>query len=358
MKKEIRRISNLFRTEMKFLSVLLSSLKRDNAATLVFLSFILFFTGRGITEAHLSMPFLRGGYTAYSAPATKSLRINRQLVIPTKINRLTNLKEAWTKLKSGFQTKQSQGTHDLEDVLSAFKTVLNGNDIDTSQLLKACRAHLKLMRSGGASLRLVAKDLESNLLKAEKPFNQSRKQGKTLYSLLESERKSGMHNGNELENESAAMVSVLVTILHCVFKRQNIITYPSNSLPYHASYFHHTQGLLWIRRSLAFQMDLFESSLVPQNGKHPGDAALDAYATHLSAYHGWMLQKIFPLSLSAMPNRSAFIAAFGGSDDPLDPAQDEEIVRQLKTLLATLRPIIKRWSDDFKALNLEDTRPA
>ena len=235
MKKEIRRISNLFRTEMKFLSVLLSSLRRDNVASLVFISFILFFAGRGITEAHLSMPFLRGGYTAYSTPATKSLRINRQLVIPTKVNRLTSLKEAWTKLKSGFptQTKQSQGTHDLEDVLIAFKTVLNGNDIDTSQLLKACRAHLKLMRSGGASLRLVAKDLESNLLKAEKPFNQSRKQGKTLYSLLESERKSGIHNGNELENESAAMVSVVVTILHCVFKRQNV-TYLSNSLPYHA----------------------------------------------------------------------------------------------------------------------------
>lgn len=234
MKKEIRRISNLFRTEMKFLSVLLSSLRRDNVASLVFLSFILFFAGRGITEAHLSMPFLRGGYTAYSTPATKSLRINRQLMIPTKVNRLYNFKEAWTKLKSGFQTqtKQSQGTHDLEDVLIAFKTVLNGNDIDTSQLLKACRAHLKLMRSGGASLRLVAKDLESNLLKAEKPFNQSRKQGKTLYSLLESERKSGIHNGNELENESAAMVSVLVKILHCVFKCQNMTSCVSIQLTF------------------------------------------------------------------------------------------------------------------------------
>ena len=105
-------------------------------------------------------------------------------------------------------------------------------------------------------------------------------------------------------------------------------------------------------------MDLFEASLVPQDGKPPGAAALDAYAEHLLPYHGWMLQRIFPLSLSAMPNRSAFIAAFGGSADPVDSELDEKIVRKLKTLLATIRPIMKRWRDDFEVLGLEDTRPA
>jgi hypothetical protein len=105
-------------------------------------------------------------------------------------------------------------------------------------------------------------------------------------------------------------------------------------------------------------MDLFESSLVSQNGKHPGVAAIDAYERHLSPYHGWMLQKVFPLSLSAMPKRSAFIAAFGGTDEPVNPAHEEEIVRKLKALLSTWRPIIKRWSEDFESLNLEDTRPA
>jgi hypothetical protein len=105
-------------------------------------------------------------------------------------------------------------------------------------------------------------------------------------------------------------------------------------------------------------MDLFESSLVLQNGKHPGDAALDAYHKHLSPYHGWMLKKMFSLSLSAMPSRSAFIAAFNGRDDPVDQEHDDEIVRKLKTLLTTLRPILKRWSECFEALHLEDTRPA
>ena len=71
-----------------------------------------------------------------------------------------------------------------------------------------------------------------------------------------------------------------------------------------------------------------------------------------------MLQKIFPLSLSAMPKRSAFIAAFGGKDEPVNSAYEEEVVRKLKALLSTWRPIINRWSDDFESLNLEDTRPA
>ena len=120
----------------------------------------------------------------------------------------------------------------------------------------------------------------------------------------------------------------------------------------------HVQGLLWIRRSLAFQLDLFESSLLSENGKDPGVAAIDAYESNLLPYHGWMLQKVFPLSLSAMPKRNAFISAFGGSDEPVSPAQEDEIVRKLSTLLKTWRPIIKRWRNDFESLNLEDTRPA
>lgn len=136
-----------------------------------------------------------------------------------KLHGWANLKRTLTTIgdKIRFQTKrkpiEADGSRHLDDVLVAFNTVLNGNDIDTAQLLKACREHLKLMKSGGASLRLVAKDLESNLLKAEKPFKEAPKQGKTLYSLLESERLSGIHKeGNELENESAAMVCCLLKL--------------------------------------------------------------------------------------------------------------------------------------------------
>lgn len=173
------------------------------------------FAGRCMTEAHLPVPFLRGGYSSYSVPAAKPMGLGMKPV-GRKLYGLTNLKRTLTNIgdKIRFQTKRKpievEGSQHLDEVLGAFKTVLDGNDIDTAQLLKACREHLKLMKSGGASLRLVAKDLETNLLKAELPFKKAPKKGKTLYSLLESERLSGIHKeGNELENESAAMVCCL-----------------------------------------------------------------------------------------------------------------------------------------------------
>ena len=227
MKREIAGLSNLFRTEMKLLSVLLSSIKRHkhNAASVLSISFVMFFAGRCMTEAHLAVPFLRGGYSSYSVPAAKPIGLGMKPV--GKLYGLTNLKRTLANIGDKIRSKRSKsieahGSQHLDEVLGAFKNVLNSNDIDTSQLLKACREHLKLMKSGGASLRLVAKDLESNLLKAEKLFKKAPKQGKTIYSLLESERLSGIHkDGNELENESAAMVRCLFK-LHFGFEMKTL----------------------------------------------------------------------------------------------------------------------------------------
>ena len=209
----------------------------------------------------------------------------------------------------------------LDGVCNTFSACIKGSEVDTAQLLKACRAHLVFMKSvGGSSLRLVAKDLESNLQKAERPFKKSPKQGKTLSSLLESEREAGIHQGNILKEQSAAM------------------------------------GLLWIRRSLAFQLDLY-TSLLSQDGPHPRDAAYDAYTKHLSPFHGWALRKVFPASLSQMPHREAFIAKFGGvSLEELNEEYDREIVKKLKSLVAAWDPLISAWERDFERLDLEDVR--
>jgi hypothetical protein len=217
-------------------------------------------------------------------------------------------------------TKRQVKCSKLDDVCKTFSACLRGNEVDTAQLIKACRAHLIFMKSVGSSLRLVAKDLESNLQKAEKPFQKSPKQGKTLSSLLESERDAGIHQGSMLKEHSAAM------------------------------------GLLWIRRSLAFQLDLY-SSLINQDGRHPRDAAREAYIKHLSPFHGFALRKVFPLSLSQMPDRQAFIAMFGGvSLDELDEEYDREVVEKLKTLVEAWHPLISTWEKDFARLDLEDVR--
>ena len=208
----------------------------------------------------------------------------------------------------------------LDEVCHTFSTVLrSGDEVDTAQLLRACRAHVDLMKTGGPSLRLVARDLESNVKKAEEAFRQSPRDGQRLSTLLERERGRGVHKGSELHERSAAM------------------------------------GLLWIRRSLAFQLDLY-ACLASGDG-HPRDAAYGAYERHLAPYHGWALQKIFPASLSQMPDRRAFLAKFGGVEiDELSDEHDREIARKLRSLIGTWDPLLSSWKGVFERLGLEDTR--
>lgn len=208
----------------------------------------------------------------------------------------------------------------LDEVIRSFAKVFDGRDVDTDLLIKACRAHLELMRSGGAALCLVAKDLESNLKKAEAVFKKFPTECKTLASLLELERESDIHDGNVLRDPSAAM------------------------------------GLLWIRRSLAFQSHLYES-LIPSEGQHPKDAAREAYNEHLSPYHGWLLRKVFPASFSQMPRRAVFLSTFGEVEiKDLDQEEECKVVKKLRALVGTLEPLLGAWGDNFMKLDLEDTR--
>lgn len=266
-----------------------------------------------------------------------------------------------------------QSSH-LDEVIRSFARAFatkcpGGREIDATQLLLACRAHLELMRVGGSALCLVAKDLENNLRKAESVFAQysstfsssspnnnncsnsnSNNELLTLTSLLEYERNTpGIHNGNILGENSAAM------------------------------------GLLWIRRSLAFQSHLFESlipsprdcscSLQDTHGQEKEDedidsqkiggaimtpryAADEAYQLHLAPFHGWILRKVFPASLSQMPHRAVFLSKFGEVDvNELDDIEVEyKIVRKLQALVSTLEPLLMLWKDSFERLNLEDIR--
>ncbi len=93
-------------------------------------------------------------------------------------------------------------------------------------------------------------------------------------------------------------------------------------------------GLLWIQRSLVFQLELY-ASLIPSDGDRPRDAATEAYYKTLSPYHVWLLQKPFPLSLSQVPERRVFTAKFGGREaDKLDRRNKGDVVRKLRVLMA------------------------
>mmetsp|Transcript_22419 Transcript_22419/g.48747 ORF Transcript_22419/g.48747 Transcript_22419/m.48747 type:complete len:353 (-) Transcript_22419:280-1338(-) len=218
----------------------------------------------------------------------------------------------------------------LDEVYKSFSTVLrSNNEVDTASLLKACRSHLHLMQSAGSSLKLVAKDLESNLHKAERLYKSDPKECRHLKMLLEKERRSGIHGeGSVLKDPSAAI------------------------------------GLLWIRRSLEFQKDLYASLAVApsdstaSSAEHPKDAALKAYNTHLSPYHGWALRKVFPASLSQMPDRSVFLCKFGGLKHPkeLSLECEREICQKLERLVNVWEALLGVWKGDFERLGLEDTR--
>jgi len=316
---------------------------------------ILLISKRVVEGRTLPLPFLRGGSTA-TTTATRQKRQKKQRkkghpIIPLIANNLKqniskfgnkiqqdkkNINLEWTKLHSNSRIfianipkirlpkrrNNLKSCKKLDDVCHTFSSVLrSGNEVDTAQLLKACRAHLAFMKTGGSSLRLVAKDLEANVKKAEKVYKKlPAAQGKRLSSLLTSEKEAGIHNGNQLSEKSAAM------------------------------------GLLWIRRSLAFQLDLYDDALV-RGANHPRDAAYGAYAKHLAPFHGWALRKVFPASLSQMPARHEFIAKFGGIGvEELNEEYDRVIVRKLKVLVATWDPLIRSWEEEFERLGLEDTR--
>lgn len=201
----------------------------------------------------------------------------------------------------------------LDEAIRSFVRVCHGDKIDTARLLSACRAHNELLKIGGAALCLVAKDLETNIDKAEVLFKKSPKECQTLTSLLEHERSAGIHNGSILDDASAAV------------------------------------GLLWIRRSLAFQVQLFESVVWEEE---PKDAAYEAYQKQLSPYHGWMLRTLFPASFGQFPNRIEFLSMFSETDDD----NHFIIVKKLRALVATLNPLLQSWSDTFHEMGLEDTR--
>eukprot|EP01082_Thalassiosira_pseudonana_P001893 g1776.t1 g1776 contig11:45667-46674(-) len=255
---------------------------------------------------------------------------------------------------------QAQPSSKLDQVIHSFSSVLttaNNKAINTAALLKACTSHLHLMQSASnPSLSLVAKDLEQNLSKVTSFYNHHQHQCATLSSLLELERVSGIHEGNRLKEGSAAM------------------------------------GLLWIRRSLAFQSSFYEG-LLPQESDSistlittssssstlsscsatsttaipvatvastttPREAANQAYNKHLSPYHGWMLRTAFPASFSQMSDLSVILSTLSSDDDTVDDIQEKEqmVLSKLRELVETLEPLLIVWREEFERLGLEDVR--
>lgn len=222
---------------------------------------------------------------------------------------------------------RSERVTQMAKVARSFEPVLSqgsegsGGHMDVEHLLEACRTYADVMREMGQSV--TARDMESNIRKAEQVFlDTPLDRRRCLSSLLQIERETGIHRpGGVLNDRSAA------------------------------------NGLLWLRRSLAFQNDVYSALL---DYKDPTEAALDAYRSQVQPYHGWVLRKAFTAKFSSrMPPRRDMLATLGGFDGgsvSFGQKEEEATLADLRDLVSVWQPMISHWRRTFEDLDLEDLR--
>jgi hypothetical protein len=225
----------------------------------------------------------------------------------------------------------------LQPVADSFESVLQAtmsqdNHIPVEPLLNACHTLLKVMQQTGP--KALSRDFANNIKKIESAHLPTKT--RTVFSLLQHERDNGIHSeGNEsslyLREQSGAM------------------------------------GLLWIRRTLAFQSDFYEQ-LIHDDNADPIDAIHHAYQQQLKPYHGWALTKCYNLLVrNKMLPRKRLLARVGGYEeadsnnddgDARFQRHEEKTLEDMKRLVASLRPLIHHWKRTFVELGMEDTRRA
>jgi Glycolipid transfer protein (GLTP) len=224
--------------------------------------------------------------------------------------------------------------------------------IDVTRLIRATEHYTREMRRIGQ--KQSASDMEKNVRKARDLMHAApHPTHHDMRALLEHETSTGIHlpHGH--------------------------ISDPSGAV-----------GLLWIRRSLAYQHRMFD--LVLNHRASPPDAAAQAYRSELQPYHGWALQKIYTLAMSSMTpgTTEELLAKVGGYDrkdkhhqhrDDDDherddrqhhhegtaaahhhphPDQDAEAAcrHDLQRLLDAWDPLLRHWKHLYHELDLEDPR--
>lgn len=187
-------------------------------------------------------------------------------------------------------------------------------EIPTQPLLQACRALQQAMAAVGQDRN--AAELGRNLQKIEN-LHRRAPAGKreTLRSLLQYEKDElGVHNhqarggGRRLADPSGAM------------------------------------GLLWVRRTLAFQERLYSNILNQDPAAPSAKAALQAYHDTLEPYHGWALQQVYSLALkNGTPSRhEMFQKLCAVPPQYFGSHQEEETAQDLRKLCNAWRPVSVR----------------
>ena len=176
-------------------------------------------------------------------------------------------------------------------------------DIDINCLVDACSKLRDVMFQMGETGN--ARDLDSNLRKVEEARKKApAKYQESLRALLEYEKEQGVKlPGGRLKNPSAAV------------------------------------GLLWMRRSVAFQRRM-NSILLDQPNLPPTQAALEAYHYELEPYHSFGLRNIYRMAFrSTTPPRHKILRRFKGEASSMDTHEESLTINDLRQLLDVWQPV-------------------
>lgn len=145
----------------------------------------------------------------------------------------------------------------------------------------------------------------------------------------------------------------------------NIHTQRPNHNHHHLNESSSAMGLLWIRRSLEFQAEIFHHlSLPSKTSMNAGLLGITAYSDSLRKHHSWALQHVYSLGLKmagATSSTQAWLASYGGHFDQNKAVHQERlehIQSDMRALLKVWKPLLDQWAIVFENLHLEDPRRA
>jgi hypothetical protein len=209
----------------------------------------------------------------------------------------------------------------LQHLSHAFQTVWIGNEIHTERLLEACQVFANDLKDTGP--QAVRRDFCANLLKAR--------------ALVVNNSKGRLHDSAKRNLGAALLYERDVMGIHDGKKLKD----PSGAV-----------GLLWMRRSLEFQTELYRGLIM---GKRPKEAALTAYRSQLEPFHGPVLRQFYTTFFrNKMPTRDAMLRRLGGLS--YTEHEEELVINDLVLLVQTWRPALDKWKAYFVELGMEDAR--
>ena len=193
------------------------------------------------------------------------------------------------------------------------------NEIKVAELLVACEAFLEILRAMGSSMMLAVKDFQNNIKKAHMMFDVDQNKYSTMKALLEAEKKTGIHQPGGINKD------------------------PSSAA-----------GLLWIRRSLSYQLVIFQE-LIKGDEVTLQCATQISYDQELLPFHAWMLKTVFGRVIASVPTRENLEKALLPKTDDADLRKNVSD-KDMKEFVDLVGPVLEQWRAVYAELDLEDVR--